>query len=168
MCKSARIIVRLLIAFMLTGFIMGCMGAHFKNLGSLEPSNSAKSHFEEFVFNSEYNYYVYGSDTYPLLFFGLGKNYVLDADEDLWKKIEPKQELMSELVGNMQRQMLLNCYQTPHGFDILDHQGKKIGEWYSMIGLNVRIQTKEDGKVVIFPPSDTDDVKKYQGRTRGH
>ena len=167
MCKHEMIIVRLLIAVMLTGFITGCKGAQFKNFGSLEPSISAKSHFEEFTFNSDNNYYVYGSDTYPIIFFGLGKNYAIDADEDLWNKIESKQELMSELVSNMQRQMLQNCLQTPHGFDILDHRGKKIGEWCSMIGLNARIQTKEDGKVVIFPPSDTDSVKQYQGRTRG-
>jgi hypothetical protein len=164
MYQCAMIIVRTLIAFMLAGFLMGCMGAHFKNLGSLEPSASAKSHFEEFAFNSGYNYYIYGSDTYPVLFFGLEKNYILDADEDLWKKIEPKQELMSELVGNMQKQMQQCCLQSPYGFDILDHQGKKIGEWYSMLGLNVGIKTKESGKVIIYPPSDTDDVKKYQGR----
>jgi len=60
------------------------------------------------------------------------------------------------------------CFQRPHGFDILDNHGHKIGEWYSMLGLIIGIKIKEEGKVVIYPPSDTDDVKKYQDRGNDH
>jgi hypothetical protein len=36
-----------------------------------------------------------------------------------------------------------------------------------MLGLIIGIKMKEDGKVVIYPPSDTEDVKRYQQRGYG-
>ena len=99
--------------------------------------------------------------------FGLKKSYEIDGDRDLWKEIEPKEEIISGLVSNMQMRLLDCCLQKAHGFDILDDHGQKIGEWYSMLGLVSGVIIKENGKVVIYPPLDTDDVKRYQGRTSG-
>ena len=62
----------------------------------------------------------------------------------------------------MQRRLQECCSQRPPGFDILDNHGHQLGEWYSMLGLIIGIQTKEEGKEVIYPPSDTDDVKRYE------
>ena len=148
-------------------FLMGCTGALLKNMGSFKPSTEATVHFEKFVVNPDYNYFLTGSDVYPVAIFGLSKKYIIDSDEDLWKKIDPKQEIISEMVANMQMRLTECCLQTPHGHDILDNNGHKIGEWYSMLGLIIGIKMKEDGKVVIFPPSDTDDVKRYQERGYG-
>jgi hypothetical protein len=151
----------------LAGLFLGCAGALFKNTGSLKPSATATIHFEKFIINHDYNYFLTGSDVYPVAIFGLKKSYVIDSDKDLWKEIEPKQEIISGLVSNMQMRLLDCCLQTAHGFDILDDHGQKIGEWYSMTGLVSGIIIKENGRVVIYPPLDTDDVKKYQGRTSG-
>jgi len=80
------------------------------------------------------------------------------------EKIDPKQEVISELVSNMQMRALTSALQGMHGFDILDNHGRKIGEWYSLINLIMGIKMTGDGKVVIYPPADTDDVKRYQQR----
>jgi hypothetical protein len=151
----------------LAGLFSGCTGALLKNTGSLKPSTTATIHFEKFVINNDYNYFLTGSDVYPVAIFGLKKSYVIDSHGDLWKKIESKQEIISGLVSNMQMRLLDCCLQRAHGFDILDNHGQKIGEWYSMMGLISGITIKENGKVVIYPPLDTDDVKKYQQRTSG-
>jgi hypothetical protein len=143
---------------------MGCTGTLFKNMGSFEPSTIATDNFEKFVINNDYNYFLSGSDVYPVAIFGLKKDYIIDRGEDLWKKIDLKQEVISELVSNMQIRLIVCCGERPYGFDILDNHGHKIGEWYSMLGLIIGIQTKAEGKVVIYPPSDTDAVKKYEGK----
>ena len=158
----------MIMAALFIAVFMGCTGTWLKNMGRFEPSNTATGHFEKSIIHKDYNYFLSGSDVFPVAIFGLKKNYTIDSDEDLWKKIDPKQEIISELVSNMQMRLLECCFQSPHGFDILDHHGQKIGEWYAMLGLIIGIKIKEDGKVVIYPPSDTDDVKRYQDRGNNH
>ena len=165
--RKPGMISAVLLAFMLTGLLAGCSGKLFKDMGRFEPSVEATDNFKKFVVRSDYTYFISGSDVYPLAIFGLQKDLIIDSDEDLWKKIEPKTEVMADLVTNMQRRLNECCYQSPHGFDILDSQGRKIGEWYSMLGLIIGVKTKEEGKVIIYPPTDTDEVKKYQDRTSG-
>jgi len=165
--RKSGMISAALLAAALMGLLAGCSGKLLKDMGSFKPSVEATENFKKFIVRSDYNYFISGSDVYPVAIFGLQKDVVIDSDEDLWKKIEPKPEVMTDLVTNMQRRLNECCYQSPHGFDILDHQGRKIGEWYSMLGLIIGIKIKEGGKVVIYPPSDTDEVKKYQDRTSG-
>jgi len=165
--RKRKMILVCMAFIMLIILLTGCAGTLFKNMGSFEPSTTATGHFEKFVVNPDYNYFLSGSDVYPVAVFGLKKDYIIDSDEDLWGKIEPKQKAISELVTNMQMRLLECCMQRPRGFDILDHRGKKIGEWYSMLGLIIGIKIKDEGKVVIYPPSDTEEVKQYQGRGNG-
>jgi hypothetical protein len=165
--RKSGMISAALLAAVFVGLFTGCSGKLLKDMGSFKPSIEATENFKKFVVRSDYNYFISGSDVYPVAIFGLQKDVVIDSDEDLWKKIEPKTEIMADLVTNMQRRLNECCLQSPHGLDILDNQGRKIGEWYSMLGLIIGIKIKEGGKVVIYPPSDTDEVKKYQDRTSG-
>jgi len=165
--RKSGMISAALLAAALMGLLAGCSGKLLKDMGSFNPSVEATENFKKFVVRSDYNYFISGSDVYPVAIFGLQKDVVIDSDEDLWEKIEPKTEIMADLVTNMQRRLNECCLQSPHGLDILDNQGRKIGEWYSMLGLIIGIKIKEGGKVVIYPPSDTDEVKKYQDRTSG-
>ena len=165
--RKHGMISAVLLAAALMGFLAGCSGKLLKDMGSFKPSVEATENFKKFVVRGDYTDFISGSDVYPVAIFGLRKDWIIDSDEDLWKKIEPKTEIMADLVTNMQRRLNECCYQSPHGFDILDNQGRKIGEWYSMLGLIIGIKTKEEGKVIIYPPSDTDEVKKYQDRTSG-
>lgn len=165
--RKYKIISAMILAVMFIGLLTGCTGALLKNMGSFEPSNEATEHFEKSAVNNDYNYFLSGSEVYPVAIFGLKKSYIIDSDENLWRKVDPNPKVMAELVLNMQMRLLACCMQRPHGFDMLDDQGRKIGEWYSMLGLIIGIKMKEEGKVVIYPPSDTDDVKRYEGRTDG-
>jgi hypothetical protein len=167
MNQKQKMFISIMLFSVLSFWLMGCTGALLKNAGSLKPSATATVHFERFSINDDYNYFLTGSDVYPVAIFGLKKSYEIDGDKDLWKEIEPKQDIISGLVSNMQMRLLDCCLQKAHGFDILDDHGQKIGEWYSMLGLLSGIIMKENGKVLIYPPLDTDDVKKYQERTSG-
>ena len=165
--RKYKVLSGIMLVLSMAGLFLGCTGALLKNSGSLKPSATATVHFERFSINDDYNYFLTGSDVYPVAIFGLKKSYEIDGDRDLWKEIEPKQEIISGLVSNMQMRLLDCCLQKAHGFDILDDHGQKIGEWYSMLGLVSGIIMKDNGKVLIYPPLDTDDVKRYQGRTSG-
>jgi hypothetical protein len=165
MNKSTITLAKTLLTVALICFL-GCAGAQFKNYGRLEASNVATDSFERFIISDDYNYFLTGSDVYPLTLFGLNKKYIIAEDNDLLKKIEPTRRMISELVGNMQERLMLCCRQRPQGFDILDGQGNKMGEWYSMFGLIIAIKLKDDGTIAIYPASDTDSIKKYEGRSR--
>lgn len=159
------VLAKMLVVILIVLFT-GCAGSFLKNMGSFEMSVTATDNFNNFMVNSDYNYFLSGSDVYPVAIFGLKKTYTLN-DENLWKKIDPNQEVIAQLVSNMQRRLLECCIQNAYGFDILDDHGHKIGEWYSMLGLIIAVQLKEEGKVVIYPPVDTDAVKRYQDRGNG-
>ncbi len=167
MNHKQKMFIRVMLLAIESLWLMGCVAALLENAGSLRPGTAATNHFERFAIDDDYNYFLTGSDVYPVAIFGLKKSYEIDGDKNLWKEIEPKQEIISGLVSNMQMRLLDCCLQKAHGFDILDDHGQKIGEWYSMLGLVSGIIMKENGKVLIYPPLDTDDVKKYQGRTSG-
>jgi len=165
MRKDRTILARIMM-IALIGCFAGC-NAMLKNMGSFVPSAVATDNFEKFVVHNDYNYFLSGSDVYPVAIFGLKKDYVIASDDDLWKKIDQPQVSIPELVSNMQMRLVDCCLESAHGFDMLDHHGSKIGEWYSMLGLIIGIQMKDEKKVVIYPPLDTDDVKRYQGRSNG-
>jgi len=162
--RKHRMVLAQVLAAMLIGLFTGCAGTLLKDMGSFRPSTEATEHFEKTLINDDYNYFISGSEVFPLAIFGLKKSYVIDSDEDFWGKVEPSKKIMAGMVLNMQLRLMECCKQHPQGFDILDNQGRKIGEWYSMLGLIIGIQIKEEGKVVIYPPLDTDEVKRYQGR----
>jgi len=160
--RKYKMIFACVLNIALIGLVVGCTEALLKNYGSFQSSNTATDNFEKIIVNNDYNYFLSGSDVYPVAIFGLKKDYIIDSNEDLWKKIDQKKEVMSDLVLHMQMRLRDCCRQSPVGFDILDNNGNKIGEWYSMLGLIIAIKIKEDKKVVIYPPSDTDNVKRYQ------
>jgi hypothetical protein len=76
------------LAITLTGFFLGCTGTLLKNYGSFQTSAIATGNFEKSLINNDYNYFISGSDVYPVAIFGLKKDYVIDSDDDFWKKIK--------------------------------------------------------------------------------
>jgi len=145
--------------------LAGCSTFMFKNFSSIRSDVDATNSFEKFQINANLNYYISGSDVYPTSILGLNKAYTLDTD--LWKKVDMKPELFSELVTNMKTRSMQCCSQTMHGFYIFDNKNNKIGVWYSLLGGSIVIQMKEDSKVVIYPPKDDDLYKSYEGKLGG-
>lgn len=131
-------------------FCMGCTGAIYKNYGSFIIDQNASKAFESYQINPDFNYYASGSFVYPNALMGLDKTYTLDSD--LWRKIEPTPQEFRELIQNMQTKAL-NIRQHPHGFAILDENGKQIGVWYSIMRAKTAIQMKDERRVIIFTPA---------------
>jgi hypothetical protein len=137
---------------------MGCAG----KWGKIRPDADVTSSFEKFQINSDMEYYISGGDDYPTSILGLYKTYTLETD--LWKKLEVTPKIFSYLVTNMQARLLTNSLDFQQGFAVLDNNGRQIGVWYSLLTGNIFVQIKDDNKVIIHPPADTVDYKRYEGR----
>jgi len=136
----------------------GCTGTHVKNYGRIIPDRNATLAFEKYQINTQFNYYISGSDVYPNAFIGLDKSYTLDSD--LWKKVEMTPKKFRELVQDMQSKAL-SIGQSQYGFAMFDNKGNKIGIWYSILSVKTFLKMKDERTVIITTP-DIDTYLKYE------
>jgi len=123
--------------------------AHY---GSLKPSADVATEFEQYRENPDLTYYTSGPDLYPTALMGIDKAVTLDSK--LWKKRTFKEGEFKTLIQGMQQKVSqLNLHL--HGFAVVDKEGKRIGNWYSVLGLHIVIKTMAPGRVSITtPPND--------------
>jgi hypothetical protein len=117
--------------------------------GKLRPSREATIAYESFRVDSNRNYYSSGSDLYPNAIMGMDKSRAVGPD--LWKKQDLTVEGMKMLVESMSTKAMEQGASL-HGFDILDEKGVKIGDWFSIPGLNIMIRTEGENRVVVSTP----------------
>jgi len=144
-------IVFLSIAMVL--ILSGCAGIFSGNWARITPDAEVKKSLESFQVNPDYNYFYSGSDLYPRSLLGLSKAYKLDSD--IWIKIELTPQKLQETVSNMQSQVLRYVmYERLFGFAIIDNNGRQIGIWYSIMVPGFSVNIRDNGKVIVSPPSD--------------
>jgi len=123
------------------------------NYGRFIPSRDVTKAYESFRVDSNLNYYTSGSDAYPNAIIGIDNTWTLETD--LWKKRELDSRSIKEIVLSMQAKATDQGL-TLNGFVILDNNGKKIGNWFSVIGIVMIVKiTGERSVVVHTPPVDT-------------
>ena len=121
--------------------------------GKIRPSREATTAYECFRVDPNLNYYVSGPDTYPNAIIGIDKTWTLESD--LWKRKDFSSQSMKELVKNMQAKSAEQTL-TLHGFDIFDNRGRKIGDWFSIMGVIMTVEITGERRVIIHtPPVDT-------------
>ena len=119
------------------------------NYGRFIPSKEATAAYESFRVDSNLNYYTSGPDAYPNAIIGIDNTWNLETD--LWKKRDLDSRSMQEIVLNMQAKVTDQGL-TLHGFDILDNNGKKIGNWFSIIGIVMVVKITGEKRAVVHPP----------------
>jgi hypothetical protein len=117
--------------------------------GTLRPSSQVTTHFEEYRENPALTYYTSGPDTYPTAIMGLEPSVELDTK--LWKRQNLRQDTFKTLIQAMQEKASHLGLQL-QGFTMISKTGERIGEWYSVLGLHIVIQTTRSGRVSITPP----------------
>jgi hypothetical protein len=130
--------------------VIACSGSLFRNYGSILSSEETDRDMEGGVFRPEIRYYSSGSDLYPNALMGLHRDYRLDR-ETLWKEVPMTPGKLREIVGFMKAKAR-EYGQFPHGFDLIDTGGKKIGFWYSIFTARTFLRFEEDGTVMILTP----------------
>jgi hypothetical protein len=144
--------ILLLSVLLLLGLnVIACSGSLFRNYGSILSSEETDRDMEGGVFRPEIRYYTSGSDLYPNAFMGLHRDYRLDR-ETLWKEVPMTPGKLREIVGFMKAKAR-EYGQFPHGFDLIDTGGKKIGFWYSIFTARTFLRFEEDGTVMILTPA---------------
>jgi hypothetical protein len=147
--RLIRILV--LILLLLLGLnLAACSGSLFRNYGRILPSEEVDRDIEACVVRPEIRYYTSGSDLYPNAMIGLHRDYRLDRDT-LWKEVTMTPVKLREVIGFMKAKAF-EFRQFPHGFDLLDPEGKKIGFWYSIFTARTFLRFEEDGTVMILTP----------------
>jgi hypothetical protein len=144
--------VLVLILLLLLGLnLTACSGSLFRNYGRILPSEEVDRDIEAGVVRPEIRYYTSGSDLYPNALIGLHRDYRLDR-ETLWKEVAMTSVKLREIIGFMKAKAY-EFHQFPHGFDLLDTGGKKIGFWYSIFTARTFLRFEEDGTVMILTPA---------------
>jgi hypothetical protein len=147
--KLGRIFVFMLLLLMELN-LTACSGSLFRNYGSILPSEEVDREIEAGVVRPELRYHTSGPDLYPNALIGLHRDYRLDR-ETLWKEIAMTPARLNETVGFMKAKAY-EFREFPHGFDLLDPVGKKIGFWYSILEARTFLRFEEDGTVMILTP----------------
>jgi hypothetical protein len=137
-------------AVLLFGFII-LFGRRVRaNYGSIRPNGKVTDSFESYEVKPDLIYYFSGAETAPTAIIGVDKRLTLDSQ--LWKMIEVTPEKLETLVQNM-KATVAEHDETLHGFDILDNQGKYMGEWFSMLGIHVVVKMGKENNLAITTPS---------------
>ncbi len=125
--------------------------------GGLRSSQEATDAYASFYVDPEKHYYSSGPDAFPTALMGIDKSWSLEPD--LWKHREPTQAAMQELVANM-RSKASESLTSLHGFDVVDDKGWKIGDWYSIPGLNITVKVTGEKRISVTTPP----LEIYPGR----
>jgi hypothetical protein len=139
-----------------------CGGQLFRSFGRIDLNGETTRAFEQYSVDTDFHYYISGSDTYPNAVIGLHRDYRLDP-KSLWKKVEMTPDSMRTIVDNMKEKTshrLIPLY----GFALSDPNGKPIGVWYSIQTARTCLQIKRDGTVRIDTP-DLDTYEHMNGET---
>lgn len=121
--------------------------------GKIRPSRDVTTAYESSGVDPNLNYYISGPDTYPNAIIGIDKAWTLESD--FWRKKELSAKSMKELVQNMQSRSA-EQNSVLHGFIILDNNGRKIGDWFSIMGIITTVEVTGEKRVIVYtPPIDT-------------
>jgi len=139
-----------IIAIVIVAIIRWRAGARY---GKIRPSEEVTEAYDCFSVDPNMIYYISGSDLNPNAIIGIDKAWILESD--LWKKKDLDSQGMKELVQNMQSKTMDLCL-TLHGFVILDNAERKIGNWFSIMGIHTVVEIVGERRVVVHtPPLDT-------------
>ena len=120
---------------------MGCAA----NYGSLQQNTEVHQAFQEFEVLPDHLYYFQGLESQPLAVAGIHQQYHLNAK--LWQQFDPTAPALENLI----ERLIIRYGYKPRGFVILDHDGNKIGIWYSSFYW-ATVQTGANNDIVVLSP----------------
>ena len=106
------------------------------NIGSIKTSAEVTRQFESLQINPNYRYWYLNQENNPFGVIGLDREYGFD-DGPLWRAVETDSATFKKVVGLVQSFPVPGSYTT--GFNIVDHEGRHIGVWYSSMGAGITI-----------------------------
>jgi hypothetical protein len=132
------------------GFIVLFISRSGENYGMLRPSADATAHYQSFRLAADQDYWFSGPESHPVAIIGVERRFRFDTAGH-WMRVDGE-EAMKRLVTGMQSRAL-QMNRNLGGFEMLDHRGERIGDWYSAPGIQAVIKRTGIDRVEIFPPS---------------
>ena len=132
--------------------VMGAIvlyGCGSTNYGSLQSSPEASQLFDDNELIPDYRYYYCGFQRIPYGIIGIDNNLTLRSSH--WKPFELNPTVLKQLSYRMDHVYSLN----PRGAWILDHNGNRIGIWYSSQN-STTVKIEKDNRVVVLTPEPPD------------
>jgi hypothetical protein len=106
------------------------------NIGSLQTSAEVTRQFENLEVDLNYRYWYLNLENSPYAVIGLEREYGFSGGP-LWSAVEPGSSTYKKVVGLVESFPVPGSFTT--GYNIVDHQGRVIGVWYSSIGTGVTV-----------------------------
>ena len=131
------------------GFIVFFMSRSGDPYGKLKPSESATANLQSHREAPDLEYYYSGAESHPLAIIGVEKKFRFGSAKH-WMRIGAGQELKRLIEGMQSRALQLN--QNLRGFEMVDQRGERIGEWYSITGIQPVIKRTGTDSVEVWPP----------------
>lgn len=143
--------VIIVVVALFIGFMVFFISRSGENYGMLNPSEAVTAAFESHNQAPDLEYYFSGPESQPITIIGVEKRFRFDS-ADHWMRVSEGEEPMKKLITGMRSEALQrNRYL--RGFEMVDQRGKRIGEWYSAVGIQAVIKRTGIDSVEIFPPS---------------
>lgn len=133
------------------GFIVFFVSRSGENSGMLKPSETATEHFQSGQALPWLDYWFSGPESHPRALIGVEKRLRFDSAKH-WMKVHAGEESLKRLVEGMQSKAL-QTNRNLRGFEMVDHRGERIGEWYSEAGIQAVIRRTGIDSVEVWPPS---------------
>ena len=143
---AGRLFLLILVLAVLVPALVGCGPAVY---GRLENSNEVTEVFTGSQVLSNYQYYYHGFQRIPYAIIGIDKNYNLRVGH--WKLIDLNPTLLNQLNYRMQHVYRVE----PRGAWILDHDGNRLGIWYSSQN-STKVKLGKDNELVVVTPTPPD------------
>ncbi|HET6489873.1 MAG TPA: hypothetical protein VFG28_08925 [Syntrophales bacterium] len=140
----------IIILVLCIGFIVFFMSRSGENYGTLKPSEGATASLQSYREDADLDYYYSGPESHPLAIIGVEKKFRFDSAKH-WMKIGPGQEALKRLMEAMQSRAR-ERNQNLRGFEMVDQKGERIGEWYSVVGIQPAIKRTGIDSVEVWPP----------------
>jgi len=117
--------------------------------GRLQSSEEVTNVFKRNQILPNHQYYVSGFQRIPYAIIGVDNNYQLRSSR--WKPIDMDSTALNQLIYRMEHVYSLN----PRGAWILDHEGQRLGVWYSS-QYQTMVKREKDNRIVVVNPDPPD------------
>ena len=117
--------------------------------GRLEGSPDATALFENNQILDNHQYYIAGDQRIPYAIIAIDDNYLLRSDR--WLAINMNSTQLNQLVYRMEQVYAIN----PKGAWIVDHDGNRLGIWYSAQRQTL-VKRDRENRIVVKRPDPPD------------
>lgn len=138
-----------LLSLVLTVIVPALSGCGSPVYGRLENSREITEVFVSSQVLPDYQYYYNGFERIPYGIIGIDKNYNLRSSN--WKLIDLNPTLLNQLTYRMKHVYRVE----PRGAWILDHEGNRLGIWYSA-QYWTKVKREKDNQIVVLTPPPPD------------